>query len=102
MLASELVAHIQREAYHTVCFADLPPSPPSKVRLLVKKLRRALPDARIMVGRWASDEFVDENAQSLIEAGASHVAAKLVDSRDYLVEAVEGLSPPASVTPDAA
>lgn len=102
MLASELVAHIQREGYQTVCFADLPPSPPSKLRLLVKKVRRELPDARIMVGRWASDEFVDENAQSLVEAGASHVAAKCVDSREYLVEAVEGLSPPATVTPDAA
>jgi len=102
MLASELVAHIQREGYQTVCFAALPPSPPSKLRLLVKKVRRALPGARIMVGRWASDEFVDENAQSLIEAGASHVAAKFVGSREYLVEAVEGLSAPATVTPDAA
>ena len=35
-----------------VCLADLPPSPLSKTRYLVKRLHDALPELRILVGRW--------------------------------------------------
>ena len=52
MLASDLVSLVQAQGVSVVCLADLPPSPPSKTRYLVKKLRVALPDLRILVGRW--------------------------------------------------
>src|SRR6185503_16240272 len=87
LLTSELVSHVRTHGYSVVCLADLPPSPPSRTRFLVRKLREAMPDLRIIVGRWASADLADETTEPLIAAGASHVAASLLDTRKYLAEA---------------
>ena len=79
--------YAEREGYTLVCFADLPPSPPSRTRLLVKRLHAAMPDLRIAVGRWACRDLADDNSQPLLDAGASHVASLLLDTRKYLAEA---------------
>ena len=60
-----------RRGVSVVCLADLPPSPPSKTRYLVKRLHAALPDVRILVGRWGPPALADENTQALREAGAA-------------------------------
>jgi len=67
-----------------VCLADLPPSPSSKTRYLVKRLRAALPKLRIMVGRWAPPALVDDSTEALRDAGADHVASTLAQTREYL------------------
>jgi hypothetical protein len=98
LLTSEFISHVRTQNYAMVCIADLPPSAPSKTRYLVKKLRSALPDVRIAVGRWAPPELADETMQPLIEAGASHVASTLLDTRKYLLEVtqVAAISAPAA------
>jgi hypothetical protein len=89
MLASELVGLVQAKGVSIVCIADLPPSPPSKTRYLVKRLHAALPDVRIVVGRWAPPGLADESTQVLRDAGATHVASTLADTRTYLGGLVE-------------
>jgi predicted PurR-regulated permease PerM len=89
MQASELVSLVREREFSVVCFADLPPSPPSKTRYLVKRLRAALPEVRILVGRWAPPALADESTQVLREAGATHVGATLVETREYLGGLVE-------------
>ena len=84
MQAPELVSLVREGKFSVVCFADLPPSPSSKTRYLVKRLRSALPEVRIAVGRWAPAALEDESPQTLQEAGANHVASTLIDSRNYL------------------
>jgi hypothetical protein len=84
MQASELVSLVQAREFSVVCFADLPPSPPSKTRYLVKRLRAALPEVRILVGRWAPPALADESTQLLRESGANHVGSTLAETRDYL------------------
>jgi predicted PurR-regulated permease PerM len=84
MQAQELIALVRDRKFSVVCFADLPPSPSSKTRYLVRKLRAALPDVRIAVGRWAPPALADDGMQALRDAGANHVAWLLVESRDYL------------------
>ncbi len=84
MQAAELIAVVREGRFSVVCFADLPPSPSSKTRYLVKRLRSALPDVRIAVGRWGPPVLADDGAEALLSAGASHLASTLVDSRDYL------------------
>ena len=86
LLTSELVAHLEAGQYGALCVADLPPSAPSKTRYLVKKLRAALPDLRIAVGRWAPAEFADDSGHALMDAGASHVSSTLLAMRTYLGE----------------
>ena len=56
---------------------------------MVKKLRAALPDVRITVGRWAHATLADDTSQPLLDAGASHVSTCLADTRKYLAEAAQ-------------
>lgn len=86
-LASEMVSHVRSEGYRIICFGDLPPSPASRTRLLVKRLRTAMPDVRIIVGRWASSDLADDTTQPLLDAGANHVSHSLLETRKYLAEA---------------
>ena len=84
MQALELITLVRDRQFSVVCFADLPPSPSSKTRYLVKRLRSSLPGVRIAVGRWAPATLADDNSQALVEAGADHVASLLAESRSYL------------------
>jgi hypothetical protein len=82
--AADLVALVQAEGVSVVCIADLPPSPPSKTRYLVQRLHAALPEVRIVIGRWAPAALADESTQVLRTAGASLVATTLAETRMYL------------------
>jgi predicted PurR-regulated permease PerM len=97
-LISELITATQERGCPIVCIADLPPSPPSKTRYLIKKLRSALPDVRIVVGRWAPTPLADEDARPLMEAGATHVASTMIETANQLRQLAE-LSP--QTQPDA-
>ena len=89
MLASELVSLVHAQGVSVVCLADLPPSPPSKTRYLVKRLHAALPDVRILVGRWGPRALADDSTQPLRDAGATLVASTLMETRTYLSGLVE-------------
>ena len=89
MQASELLSLVQQQAFTVVCLADLPPSAPSKTRYLVKRLRAALPDVKILVGRWAPAALADESTALLRETGANLVASTLLETRTYLSGLVE-------------
>jgi hypothetical protein len=89
MLASEVVSLVRERGFSVVCIADLPPSPPSKTRYLVKRLHSALPDVRVVVGRWAPSALADESTQVLRDTGASLVASTLLETRTYLEGLVE-------------
>jgi predicted PurR-regulated permease PerM len=84
MLAAELVSLVQAQGFSVVCLADLPPSPPSKTRYLVKRLHAALPAVRILVGRWGPPALADDSTQLLRDAGATLVATTLMETRTYL------------------
>lgn len=97
LLSSELVKAVHERGCHIVCVADLPPSPPSKTRYMIKKLRTALPELTIVAGRWAPPALADESHQSLVEAGANHVGSSLVETRDQLCQLAQLTALP---TPD--
>jgi predicted PurR-regulated permease PerM len=89
MQAAELIALARTQPSGVVCIADLPPSPASKTRYLVKRLRAALPEALIVVGRWAPPALADESTQALRDGGANLVASTLLETRAYLAGLVE-------------
>jgi predicted PurR-regulated permease PerM len=89
MLAAELVSLVQARSISIICLADLPPSPPSKTRYLVKRLHAALPEVRILVGRWAPPALADDSTHLLRDAGATLVASTLAETRAYLGGLVE-------------
>jgi hypothetical protein len=84
MLAADLVSLVRERGVSIVCIADLPPSPSSKTRYLVKRLHAAFPELRILVGRWAPPTLADESTQELRDAGASHVASTLAQTREFV------------------
>jgi predicted PurR-regulated permease PerM len=84
IMPSELISFLETGRYRTVCIADLPPSGSSKTRYLVRKLRAALPELAIVVGRWAPPDLADEGFQPILDAGATRVAGTLVETRDQL------------------
>ena len=88
-LASELVSLVRAQGVSVICLADLPPSPPSKTRYLVKRLHAALPEVRILVGRWGPLALADDSTQLLRDAGATLVASTLAETRTYLGGLVE-------------
>jgi len=59
------------------------------LRYFVKRLRAALPDVRIVVGRWAPPALADDSTQLLRDSGASLVASTLLETRTYLAALVE-------------
>ena len=65
------------------------PSAPSKTRYFVKRLRAALPDLRILVGRLGPPELADESTQVLRHTRANLVASTLIETRTYLGGLVE-------------
>jgi hypothetical protein len=89
MQAAELVSLVGERHFSVVCFADIPPSSSSKTRYLVRRLRSALPELRIAVGRWGPPALADESSQPLLDAGANHVASLLIESRNYFAGLLE-------------
>lgn len=83
-LVSELITALQQQDASVVCIADLPPSAPSKTRYLIKKLHTALPDLKIVVGRWAASALVEDDSRLLMEAGAVHVASTITETANQL------------------
>jgi hypothetical protein len=61
----------------------------SKTRYLVKRLRAALPEVRIVVGRWGPPALADDSTQVLRDTGANLVASTLLETRTYLAGLVE-------------
>lgn len=93
--ASQLIALARDRSPAVVCLADLPPSSSSKSRYLVKRLTAALPDVRVVVGRWAPAELADESTQELREAGAHLVASTLAETAVYFAACPRLEAPPA-------
>jgi len=89
LLASDLVSLVRTQGVSVICLADLPPSPSSKSRYLVKRLHDALPELRIVMGRWSPPALADESTQALKDAGAALVASTVAETRAYLEGLVE-------------
>jgi len=89
LLASDLVALVRSQGVSVICLADLPPSPASKSRYLVKRLHDALPDLRIVMGRWSPPALADESSQALKDAGATLVATTIAETKEYLAGLIE-------------
>jgi hypothetical protein len=85
MLPGEAVAHVQRQGYPLVCIASLPPAPNSRARYLIKRLRAAAPEVKIIIGRWSPDRSRQDDGD-LTAAGADGVGQSLAESRTQLYQ----------------
>lgn len=93
LLASEVIAHVERTRPAMVCLGALPASGlAAHTRYLCKRLRTRFPDLRIIVARWDVREPSAVVRRRLEEAGATAVGTTLIETRQHL-QAVYGLEP---------
>jgi predicted PurR-regulated permease PerM len=72
-----------------ICIGSVAPTKMAQTRHLTRKLRARVPNAKIVVGRWGvANEFreLEEQRKLLLEAGADHVAATLMEARNIITE----------------
>jgi len=72
-----------------ICIGSVAPTKMAQTRHLTKRLRSRAPNAKIVVGRWGvANEFreLEEQRKLLLEAGADHVAATLMEARSIIMQ----------------
>lgn len=84
-LSADLVDAVRNGHYRAVCIADIPPSAPSRSRVVTRRLRALAPELPILIGRWAPAGLADDSSEALRAAGATHVATTLVETRAELM-----------------
>ena len=85
LMTPDFVAAVQNGRYKLVCIADIPPSPSSRSRYLLRRLRALAPTMPVLVGRWAPPELADEDTESLTAAGAAGVSTTLAECREQML-----------------
>jgi predicted PurR-regulated permease PerM len=101
LFASEAVALARERVSDVVCIVTVPPGGVAHARYLIKRVRTARPDARILVGRWGTDGTHEEVRSVLLSAGADEVAMSLTEARHHVlgwlpvVESAEAVGPEA-------
>ena len=97
VLASEVMAAVETNRPAVVCLSLLPPGGLAQTRYLCKRLRARYPELKILVGRWGHREGGGaEHWDLLLSAGADHVSASVLETRDHLAQ-VASLQPAAPV-----
>jgi hypothetical protein len=84
MLVAEVVARIDEERPDVVCISSVGPLGIRQTHYLCLRLRRALPNVRIVIGRWGCTNDRDKVINSFKKRGADQVVFSLVEGRDYL------------------
>lgn len=77
-VASEVVRELTRDQPDVVCVSIVSPSKPGQARALCRKIRDALPEARIVAGLWGRDADAAEDDFALLrEAGVDEVFTEI-------------------------
>jgi predicted PurR-regulated permease PerM len=83
LLTSDVVARAADEEPAAVIITALAPGGLARARHLCKRLRIALPQAKIVVGRWGARR---DRRDELLAGGADRVGATIAESRSQLYE----------------
>jgi predicted PurR-regulated permease PerM len=81
ILVSEVIERIRKEKPAGICLLGLPPGGLTHARTLVKRLRAAVPELKIIVGRWGAT-LPEKHKAALVAAGANDVSRTPAETRD--------------------
>jgi predicted PurR-regulated permease PerM/methylmalonyl-CoA mutase cobalamin-binding subunit len=82
-VTSELIIALQRDQPDIVCISVIEPSKAIHARNLCQRIRRALPEQRIVVGLWGRLDGMTEDAQMLRDAGVEEFFTRIADLSAY-------------------
>jgi len=85
---SEILREVEQKNPALFCVGFIPPGGLSASRHLSKLLHARLPELTIVVGHWGLHEKVHNDRETLLAAGATHVAATLIEARDQIAQAL--------------
>jgi hypothetical protein len=85
---AEILQEVEQKTPALFCVGFIPPGGLSASRHLSKLLRARLPELTIVVGHWGLHEKVQNDREALLAAGATHVAATLIETRDQIAQAM--------------
>jgi predicted PurR-regulated permease PerM len=85
---SEILQEVEQKSPALFCVSFIPPGGLSASRHLSKLLRARLPELTIVVGHWGLHEKVHKDREALLAAGATQVAATLIETRDLIAQAL--------------
>ena len=85
---SEILQEVEQKTPALFCVGFIPPGGLSASRHLSKLLHARLPELTIVVGHWGLHEKVHNDRETLLAAGATHVAATLIETRDQIAQAL--------------
>jgi predicted PurR-regulated permease PerM len=83
-MASEEITGIAGSGAHAVVISDVGRGSDWHVRYLCKRIHRAVPRVKIIVGRWGYSGPIDHVAAGLRERGADQVLTTLADALDSI------------------
>jgi hypothetical protein len=83
--ADELLNLVKKAGMDVVCISVVAPSTVLHARYLCLKLRRFLPELKIVVGLWGATENVADAARRVRDSGADEVVTSLADAVLQLV-----------------
>ena len=86
LLSAEVVRAVGARGAGVVVVGGLPPGGLVQARYLVKRLRTAVPEVKIVVGRWGVGEDIETVREALTTAGADAVGGSLLETRDLAAE----------------
>ena len=85
---SEILQEVEQKNPALFCVGLIPPGGLSASRHLSKLLRTRLPQLTNVVGHWGLHEKGHKDREALLAAGATHVAATLIETRDRIAQAM--------------
>jgi predicted PurR-regulated permease PerM len=84
LLSAEVIQLVAERQPALVCVACVPPGGVAHARYLVKRLRQAAPEVKIVVGRWGKNGQPEQTREQLLAAGADVVGSTLLETRDLI------------------
>jgi predicted PurR-regulated permease PerM len=85
---SEILREVEQKAPTLFCVGYIPTGGLSASQHVTKLLHARLPELAIVVGHWGLHEKVHTKRETLLAAGATHVAATLIETRDQIAQAL--------------
>jgi GAF domain-containing protein len=79
-----LIGSLERDPADLVCISVVEPSKALHARNLCQRLRRALPEQRLVVGLWGRADEISEEVQLLRDAGVDEVFTTIPDLVAYV------------------
>jgi predicted PurR-regulated permease PerM/methylmalonyl-CoA mutase cobalamin-binding subunit len=90
VLAAEAVEQAGAAGCRIIVVSAVPPQAATQASYLIRRLRKAFPEAKIVTGLWTSEENIERNRARLLQAGADEVVTRLPQA----VEKLRNLSVP--------